>query len=176
MTSYRETGSGHFCLNLHVAMQIGLYLQPPPWMGSGAWRAVSEDPARDFFEAGRLLLAGGVHAVSKTNDSLEPGRLEVLLPAHRPNDVGEAEEVVPLDDERVVFEERDDDPLQGRHGVDGEDRHRARRALPPDAAAAEERPKVFEHRSMPYVLGHLEHGMDLPPATQAHQRIAVDRD
>lgn len=33
----------HFCLALHVAMQVGLYLQRSS--RSVAWRAVSEDPA-----------------------------------------------------------------------------------------------------------------------------------
>src|ERR1700730_3711011 len=39
-TSHR--GPGHFCLALHVAMQVGPYLHHSQSVG-GAWRMVSED-------------------------------------------------------------------------------------------------------------------------------------
>ena len=38
-------GTGHFCRSLHVAMQVGLSLQPDPGVYQVVWRKVSEDIA-----------------------------------------------------------------------------------------------------------------------------------
>jgi hypothetical protein len=43
------------------------------------------------------LLAVGIHAIRKSNKSLESVRIEVLLPAHGPHYEGKRHEVMSLD-------------------------------------------------------------------------------
>ena len=125
---------------------------------AGAWRAVSEDPARTSSSVRARCLPFAFMRVGKPHDPFEPVRRQVLLPPHRTHDVGEA--------------------LRSRHALttsgwcskNGSDRRlqvgQARRPRRSDTLLArpfdrtrpqpKKRDQRFEHRSMPLVLGHLE--------------------
>lgn len=100
----------------------------------------------------------------------------MLLTPHRPNYPGEGGEVTMLDPQMIVLEERDHQFIQLPEVMDciGEDP--AVRALRADHSASEEAGQLLEHRSMVFVLVHLEGSCKLPPGGTTNERVAVNAD
>src|SRR6187200_630259 len=99
------SGPDHFCLALHVAMQVGLYLHR---FICGVRRIVSEDSGclRSVYSP---VPAASIHGERLGNKRSEARICQVLPLTHRPNDAGEGEEIPLLRaHERLRFEEWDD--------------------------------------------------------------------
>ena len=112
--------SGHFCLTPHVAIRIGLSHHTRAAFARGAWRTVSEDPAKIWSIVRLRCLPFAFIAKGKPHQPLESIAGQVLLSAHRSNDRCEPAEVFSLHDEWMTLEERKDVSVQIPQRIDGD--------------------------------------------------------
>jgi hypothetical protein len=121
------------------------------------------------------LLAIGIHAIRKSDQTLEPRPGQMLLPSHRPHNGGKRGEVVALDDERMALEQRHYGRLQVPKRLDRIGQDAAPRAVRANSPAAEGRNHRFENLSMVLVLVDMEERLQLPAAMPEHHRTSMDR-
>ncbi len=125
----------------------------------------------------QVLLRGfDFSAKGKTDESLEPCGLKMLLPLHRTDNVRKCQKVGALYPKGMLLEERYDrrgEGLDPRYcvGQDG-----TPWPFAANVAAAEEQQDIFEHRQMVPVLVDLKDRQKLPAPGPTNMRITVHAD
>jgi hypothetical protein len=167
-------GPGHFCLTLHVAMQLGLYL---PGRLATTLSGVQSLRILDSYQLEPTHLPVSTAAVHRDGEVEEPakaGGSAVVTESLLPHDERELLEVRMLrGEQRITFEEGNDTLEQVLALAHHKDERPIASAVGPDRAASESLLDQLEHLSPVAVLADMKLGNELK--SDATRRIALHR-